>query len=164
MQETQEKAKMRDAVEIQEIAETQVTTAAQKGQTREVAETQKASETQEAATTQKDYRVASSVGRVAAIIAVVAIIVAYFERAAIPRPVGIAIVVAAVIILFVGSYFASKGDMTIETYQCPKCGETFVPTYKEYLSGSHFMSNRRMTCPYCHEKVWPKKIDEKGKE
>jgi len=37
-------------------------------------------------------------------------------------------------------------------YECPYCGERFVPTMKEYVCGRHTLTRRRLKCPRCGRK------------
>lgn len=34
-------------------------------------------------------------------------------------------------------------------YECPGCGELFVPSIGEYVKGYHTFTKRRLTCPRC---------------
>lgn len=34
-------------------------------------------------------------------------------------------------------------------YECPDCGELFVPSIGEYVKGYHTITKRRLTCPRC---------------
>ena len=34
-------------------------------------------------------------------------------------------------------------------YECPSCGELFVPSIGEYVKGYHTITKRRLTCPRC---------------
>lgn len=42
-------------------------------------------------------------------------------------------------------------------YECPNCGEKFIPPMKEFISGMHTLTKRRLKCPKCGKKSFCKK-------
>ncbi len=42
-------------------------------------------------------------------------------------------------------------------YECPNCGEKFVPTMKNFVFGVHTLTKRKLKCPRCHKKSYCKK-------
>lgn len=42
-------------------------------------------------------------------------------------------------------------------YECPNCGEKFVPSMKDFIFGAHTLTKRRLKCPKCGKKSFCKK-------
>lgn len=42
-------------------------------------------------------------------------------------------------------------------YECPVCGEKFVPSIKDFVSGTHTFTKRKLKCPKCGKKSFCKK-------
>lgn len=42
-------------------------------------------------------------------------------------------------------------------YECPNCGEKFVPSMKDFISGAHTFTKRKLKCPKCGGKSYCKK-------
>ncbi|MDE5547784.1 MAG: helix-turn-helix domain-containing protein [Clostridia bacterium] len=42
-------------------------------------------------------------------------------------------------------------------YECPACGEKFVPTMKDFIFGVHTLTKRKLKCPKCGKKSYCKK-------
>ncbi|MGN1041090.1 MAG: helix-turn-helix domain-containing protein [Candidatus Fimimonas sp.] len=42
-------------------------------------------------------------------------------------------------------------------YECPVCGEKFVPSMKDFVAGAHTFTKRRLKCPNCGKKSFCKK-------
>lgn len=40
-------------------------------------------------------------------------------------------------------------DRDAGTFECPKCGERFVPTTAAYIAGPHTITKRKLKCPHC---------------
>lgn len=64
--------------------------------------------------------------------------------------------IAAVIIGF-GIGLACVLDRDAGIYECPHCGEKFVPTMKAYVLGVHTLTKRRLKCPKCGKRSYCKK-------
>ncbi len=45
-------------------------------------------------------------------------------------------------------------------FQCPKCGETFVPKRTEML-GTHTLTSNMLTCPHCGQRCMMKAVKKK---
>ncbi|MCQ2966986.1 MAG: helix-turn-helix domain-containing protein [Alphaproteobacteria bacterium] len=43
-------------------------------------------------------------------------------------------------------------------YECKKCGNKYVPEFKNILFALHLGTTRRMKCPMCGKKSWQKKV------
>ena len=66
------------------------------------------------------------------------------------------IVLAAVIIaLGIGVCCALTVDAGV--YECPACGNKFVPSMKDFVLGMHTVTKRRFKCPKCGKKCFCKK-------
>lgn len=48
-------------------------------------------------------------------------------------------------------------DRDAGVFECPHCGERFVPTAKAYVFSLHGITWRRLRCPKCHKKGFCKK-------
>lgn len=75
-----------------------------------------------------------------------ATIAAYVEMPVFAR---ILIIVFAVLTAVAGIGTAVSLDVSAGYFECPECGELFVPTMKEYVKGRHTFKKRRLTCPNC---------------
>ena len=42
-------------------------------------------------------------------------------------------------------------------YECPNCGEKFVPSMKDFLFGAHTFTKRKLKCPKCGKRSFCKK-------
>lgn len=42
-------------------------------------------------------------------------------------------------------------------YECPNCGEKFVPSMKDFIFGAHTFTKRKLRCPKCRKKSYCKK-------
>lgn len=62
---------------------------------------------------------------------------------------------AIVIALGIGVSCALTVDAGV--YECPNCGEKFVPTIKDFISGAHTFTKRKLKCPKCGKKSYCKK-------
>ncbi|MCD7724160.1 MAG: helix-turn-helix domain-containing protein [Clostridiales bacterium] len=107
---------------------------------------------------QKNYRLTNIVGGMSSVTYVVLMIIISIYGSAIPRLPAIVLTVLAIGVFAVGVYVATQGERTIGYYKCPECDGYFIPTYKEYMMGMHFLSTRKLQCPHCSQKVWAKKV------
>ena len=60
-------------------------------------------------------------------------------------------------------YFGLKIEHDAGYYECPNCGERYVPTMKAILWAPHMGRTRKMTCPHCGKKGYHKKVVSKTK-
>lgn len=65
--------------------------------------------------------------------------------------VGVLQIVLAVVI-------ACVLDREAGAYECPECGERFVPSMGEYMMALHTITRRRLRCPKCGAKRYCKKV------
>lgn len=62
-------------------------------------------------------------------------------------------------IIWLGSiYYCVKMEHDVGYYECPNCGEVYVPTMKAVFFAPHFGRTRRMLCPHCQQKGYHKKV------
>lgn len=65
--------------------------------------------------------------------------------------IGLAQIVLAIII-------ACVLDREAGAFECPECGERFVPSMGEYMMAFHTITRRRLRCPKCGAKRYCKKV------
>jgi len=71
---------------------------------------------------------------------------------------GSIIVGTSVIPLLIATPFALKIEQTAGYYECKKCHNRYVPTYKGVFSAMHYGRTRYMKCPQCNKRSWQKKV------
>lgn len=54
-------------------------------------------------------------------------------------------------------------DREAGAFECPQCGNRFVPEMKAYIMGPHTLTKRRLTCPCCGETRYCKHVLTKQK-
>lgn len=68
------------------------------------------------------------------------------------------------IVFMVGVLFAIKIEQVAGYYECAKCANKYIPTYKSVFWSAHIGRTRYMKCPHCNEKSWQKKVLKKDME
>ncbi len=58
----------------------------------------------------------------------------------------------------IGISFAIRIEQTAGYYECEKCGNRYVPTFRSVLKAMHINRTRYMKCPKCGQKSWQKKV------
>lgn len=66
-------------------------------------------------------------------------------------------VITGSIIFMVGCASCIYIEQKAGYYECSKCHNKYVPTYKQVLFAMHCGRTRYMKCPKCDEKSWNKK-------
>ena len=66
-----------------------------------------------------------------------------------PAAARVAVIALAVATAVAGIGGAAVLEVGAGWYQCPACGELFVPTMAEYVKGYHTFTRRKLTCPKC---------------
>lgn len=96
----------------------------------------------------KERMTLSIICGVITIIAVCALVMlaSYLE---LPVAVRILLLVCAVLTAIAGIGAAARLEVKAGYYECPYCGELFVPTMADYVKGYHTFTRRRLTCPAC---------------
>lgn len=74
--------------------------------------------------------------------------------AQIPDVARIALIAVAVVIIVAGLGVTAVLDMDASIYECPHCGERFVPNFKDYFLGAHTITRRSLRCPNCGKKSY----------
>lgn len=92
----------------------------------------------------------------AAFLTLILVVCAYTN--VISVPVKIVLVVIACVIFGLGLCVAMHGERTVGYYKCRHCGEYFVPTYKSYIFGIHFIFHRWLKCPKCGKSGYCRKV------
>lgn len=63
-----------------------------------------------------------------------------------------------IVILAMGIAVACILDQGAGAFECPACGERFVPDMRAYVMGAHTITRRKLRCPKCGEKHYCKKV------
>lgn len=58
----------------------------------------------------------------------------------------------------VGLGYCLKIEHDAGYYECPECGETYIPSMKSVVFSAHIGRNRKMTCPHCGKRAYHKKV------
>ena len=66
-------------------------------------------------------------------------------------------IVIALVLLVCGITVAIALDLDAGAFECPHCGERFVPTATAYVFAMHGITWRRLRCPKCHKKGFCRK-------
>lgn len=79
--------------------------------------------------------------------------------ALLPAPVWLKIssIIYAVTVIIIGTGVCCVLTVDAGVYECPNCGEKFVPTMKNFIFGAHTLTKRKLKCPRCGEKRYCKK-------
>lgn len=79
--------------------------------------------------------------------------------ALLPAPVWLRITCIAIsVVLFIlGISICCVLTVDAGVYECPVCGEKFVPSMKDFVFGLHTFTKRKLKCPICGEKSYCKK-------
>ena len=67
------------------------------------------------------------------------------------------LVLIALLILFVGIYFALNIERDAGYYECQHCHHSHIPPLKTVVLAPHIGRSRWMKCPYCHKRSFMKK-------
>ena len=113
---------------------------------------------QEREENRKKMQLTVIVGVMATVSFITILLVVCVYTAIISLPVKIVLIAIALFIFTTGLYVGMQGDRTIGYFQCRECGDTFIPSLKEYTMGPHMITVRRLKCPHCGKKSWCKKI------
>lgn len=74
-----------------------------------------------------------------------------------PLWVSISLTALGAVIMLVGGALTCVLDRDAGVYECPHCGERFVPTMKEYILSTHTPTKRKLKCPNCGKRGYCKK-------
>ena len=70
----------------------------------------------------------------------------------------ILLIVLGFALFLAGCFYALRIEQVAGYYECLKCGNKYVPTYKAVNLAPHLGRTRKMKCPQCGEKSWQKKV------
>ncbi len=76
----------------------------------------------------------------------------------ISMPVKGILLLIACTIFAIGIITMMMGGRTFGYYKCSCCGETFVPDFKNFVTGINVIAMRSMKCPCCGKRNWCKKV------
>ena len=76
---------------------------------------------------------------------------------------GSALIFSTFVLLIPFIYFGLRIEHDAGYYECPNCGERYVPTMKDMFWAPHMGRNRRLKCPYCGKKGYHKKVISRNK-
>lgn len=88
---------------------------------------------------------------IVALIVVIAGVTIVCMAGMLEMPTGLRILLIAVAVAIVvgGIAVACVLDREAGVFECPKCGERFVPDMKSYILGAHTITKRYLKCPKC---------------
>ena len=69
----------------------------------------------------------------------------------------IALIVVSLAVFLADAHCALWLEQSVGYYECPKCGERYVPTMGAVFLAPHFGRTRYMKCPHCGQRGWQKK-------
>ena len=69
--------------------------------------------------------------------------------------------VTAFVLLFSLTAIAILIERDAGYFECPECGERYVPTMKEFMLSPHMGTTHHLKCPKCGKKAWNKKVTTK---
>lgn len=69
----------------------------------------------------------------------------------------ISLLAAGLVFFAVGVAYCLKIEHDAGYYECPECGETYIPSMKAVVFALHIGRNRKMTCPHCAKERITKK-------
>lgn len=70
----------------------------------------------------------------------------------------VAMVIVGCVAFAVSGWYCLKIEQSSGYYECPECGERYVPSMKAVFLAPHFGRTRRMKCPKCGAKAYQKKV------
>lgn len=79
-------------------------------------------------------------------------------------PLGVALIVLALLLIVTVAVIGIRIEHDAGYYECPNCGERYVPSMKAVVMAPHIGRSRKMTCPHCGHKGYHKKVVSKNKE
>ncbi|MBR0276992.1 MAG: hypothetical protein IJQ50_00840 [Clostridia bacterium] len=68
------------------------------------------------------------------------------------------LIIVGFIIFSVGIFYAVKIEQIAGYYECQKCHNKYIPTYKSVFFAMHIGRTRYLKCPKCNQKSWNKKV------
>ena len=72
--------------------------------------------------------------------------------------VRIVIIVPGFVQFLICAFISLKIEQQVGYYECPECGEKFIPTFNQTFFAPHMGRTRHIKCPKCGAKSWCKKV------
>ena len=76
---------------------------------------------------------------------------------------GYALLVISYVAIVLFGIMGMKIEHDAGYYECPNCGERYVPSMLAVLLAIHVGTARRLKCPYCEKRGFHKKVVSKKK-
>ena len=73
-------------------------------------------------------------------------------------PFGIALMAVALLSVISAGIVGMQIEHDAGYYECPNCGERYVPTLKAMYMAPHYGTTRKMKCPCCGKRGYHKKV------
>lgn len=70
----------------------------------------------------------------------------------------VVLIVSGIVMFAVGAVTALKIEQTAGYYECPECGERYVPSMLAVFFAPHFGRTRKMRCPRCGKRAYQRKV------
>ena len=70
----------------------------------------------------------------------------------------IALIGVSAVMFFIGVCCALKIEQSAGYYECPECGERYVPSMRAVFLAPHLGRTRKMKCPRCGKRSYQKKV------
>ena len=70
----------------------------------------------------------------------------------------ILLIIVGFVPAMIGVLVALKIEQIAGYYECQKCHNKYIPTYKSVLFAMHVNRKRYMKCPKCNKRSWSKKV------
>lgn len=83
------------------------------------------------------------------------VVAAYVEM---PAALRIGLIIFALLMILAVSFFAVAIEQKAGYYECKKCHDRHVPTYRQTNLAMHIGRTRYMKCPRCGQWSWQKKV------
>ena len=108
---------------------------------------------------QKEAKRRIAVSIVVAVITILASLSIILLSAMLSAPMRVRIVCIAIsfIIIILGIGVCCVLTVDAGVYECPVCGQKFVPSIKDFIGGVHMFTKRKLKCPKCGKKSFCKK-------
>ena len=72
------------------------------------------------------------------------------------------IIFCSTFIFVIAGFIALKFEIEAGYYECKKCHNKFIPSYKSVLLVPHMSTTRYLKCPECNKRSWAKKVMSKN--
>ena len=71
---------------------------------------------------------------------------------------GIVLWAFGIAVVFATCFVGVKTEHDAGYYECPECGERYIPTMKAVVKAPHRGTARKMTCPFCGKCAYHQKV------